>query len=155
MHTPARRVNLSRRNWRTRRSSSSRRQIAPNFRPVAIVPKAVEARRPADVYFPPGRFGISASAATSKYHKPRWRNWQTHYLEVVEPSPACRFKSCPGHFVSPPRACSRRFFVERSRTMGPVKSCCAGHYLEEVSGIQPRLSLDFFRVFLDEPTLPP
>ena len=28
---------------------------------------------------------------------PRWRNWQTHYLEVVEPSPACRFNSCPGH----------------------------------------------------------
>ena len=26
-----------------------------------------------------------------------WRNWQTHYLEVVAPLPACRFKSCPAH----------------------------------------------------------
>ena len=26
-----------------------------------------------------------------------WRNWQTHYLEVVAPARACRFKSCPAH----------------------------------------------------------
>lgn len=29
---------------------------------------------------------------------PRWRNWQTHYLEVVAPARAWRFKSSPGHF---------------------------------------------------------
>ena len=29
--------------------------------------------------------------------KPRWRNWQTHYLEVVAPARAWRFKSSPGH----------------------------------------------------------
>ena len=26
-----------------------------------------------------------------------WRNWQTHYLEVVAPSRAWRFKSSPAH----------------------------------------------------------
>ncbi len=30
-------------------------------------------------------------------HLPRWRNWQTHYLEVVAPERAWRFKSSPGH----------------------------------------------------------
>lgn len=29
---------------------------------------------------------------------PRWRNWQTHYLEVVAPARAWRFKSSPGHY---------------------------------------------------------
>ncbi len=27
----------------------------------------------------------------------RWRNWQTHYLEVVAPARAWRFESSPGH----------------------------------------------------------
>ena len=26
-----------------------------------------------------------------------WRNWQTHYLEVVAPARAWRFKSSPAH----------------------------------------------------------
>lgn len=30
--------------------------------------------------------------------QPGWRNWQTRYLEVVEPARVCRFKSCPGHY---------------------------------------------------------
>ncbi len=137
MHTRPIRGNLSRCNCRTRRSCSWPRQIATKIPPAAIAGWPVEARRPADVYFPPGRFGISVSPATSKYHEPRWRNWQTHYLEVVEPSPACRFKSCPGHFAKPPRALSRRFFVGRSRPKGPVKSDVGVRYLERVFAIQP------------------
>ena len=28
---------------------------------------------------------------------PRWRNWYTHYLEVVALARAWRFESSPGH----------------------------------------------------------
>ena len=28
-----------------------------------------------------------------------WRNWQTHYLEVVATARSCRFKSCPVHHI--------------------------------------------------------
>ena len=44
-------------------------------------------------------------ATTSMWggHLPRWRNWQTHYLEVVAPARAWRFKSSPRHFLDPHR----------------------------------------------------
>ena len=50
-----------------------------------------------------------------------WRNWQTHYLEVVAPARVCRFNSCPAHKY---KKSLRRFFVlsgigvERERGRG-------------------------------------
>ena len=31
-----------------------------------------------------------------------WRNWQTHYLEVVAPARAWRFESSPAHHIGLP-----------------------------------------------------
>src|SRR5690349_10102896 len=45
------------------------------------------------LYFPP-------HARPKRGDEPRWRNWQTHYLEVVAPARAWRFKSSPGHSVA-------------------------------------------------------
>lgn len=40
-----------------------------------------------------------ASLRLGAVHLPRWRNWQTHYLEVVAPARVWRFESSPGHSV--------------------------------------------------------
>ena len=57
-------------------------------------------------------------ATTSMWggHLPRWRNWQTHYLEVVAPARAWRFKSSPRHFLDP----------HRCRACGPPRRAWGG-----------------------------
>src|SRR5690606_18907566 len=62
---------------------------------------------------------------------PRWRNWQTHYLEVVALARAWRFESSPGHLVktggTPRRSC--RFWHEPEQEHGrrPRRRTGAGH----------------------------
>ena len=56
---------------------------------------------------------------TSRSNRPRWRNWQTHHLEVVAPARAWRFKSSPGHFgtarqIPVNTGCWRAVFVRGS-----------------------------------------
>ena len=43
----------------------------------------------------PNRFGYCGTVTPLIMRG--WRNWQTHYLEVVAPSRAWRFKSSPAH----------------------------------------------------------
>lgn len=45
----------------------------------------------------------------------RWRNWQTHHLEVVAPSRVWRFKSSPAHTRKPSKA-RFSFCAQASRT---------------------------------------
>ena len=58
---------------------------------------------------------------------PRWRNWQTRYLEVVVRATGWRFESSPGHFTAERPSSQRPFWgvagfwdkPEKSRTQRP------------------------------------
>lgn len=46
-----------------------------------------------------------------KGHMRGWRNWQTHYLEVVAPARAWRFESSPAHKQEKRRSSRASFFL--------------------------------------------